>query len=106
MISCARLQRHDWRVFYPGHGAPVNAPAKGLDWLVTHRKAREASILAALQQAPADAATLAQSIYTETPPALLGAATRNVLAHLVDLTGKSIIASRGEMSARAIFEPV
>ncbi|TMM54723.1 MBL fold metallo-hydrolase [Sulfitobacter sabulilitoris] len=103
MTSCARLQRRDWRVFYPGHGAAIEAPAARLDWLVQHRLTREAAILDALTQGPADAATLARKIYTDTPSALLGAATRNVLAHLVDLAGKSRVAPKGRLSAAAEF---
>ncbi|KEJ97673.1 Glyoxylase, beta-lactamase superfamily II [Pseudosulfitobacter pseudonitzschiae] len=104
MASCARLQARDWRVFYPGHGAPVTKPAARLDWLVDHRLSREASILHHLSQGPATAAALAAAIYTETPPALQGAATRNVLAHLVDLTGKGRAAPVGKLTATATFK--
>lgn len=104
MASCARLQARDWRVFYPGHGAPVNEPAARLNWLVDHRLSREASILHHLSQGPATAAQLAAAIYTETPPALQGAATRNVLAHLVDLTGKDRAAPVGKLTAGTTFK--
>lgn len=62
MASCAELQKNDWRVFYPGHGAAVTDPAARLDWLVSHRLSREADILRALGQAPATAAQLAAAI--------------------------------------------
>ena len=104
MASCARLLARDWRVFYPGHGAQIDAPAARLAWLVAHRTSREVEILTALQDGPADAVTLAERIYTQTPPALLGAATRNVLAHLVDLVGKSQVQPVGELKADASFE--
>ncbi|KIN64922.1 Metallo-beta-lactamase family protein [Sulfitobacter noctilucicola] len=91
MSSCARLSARDWRVFYPGHGAQIDKPSDRLEWLVTHRLRREAEIISALKSGPTTAQTLAQAIYTQTPTALLGAATRNVLAHLIDLTGKSIV---------------
>jgi glyoxylase-like metal-dependent hydrolase (beta-lactamase superfamily II) len=103
MASCVMLQARDWRVFYPGHGAPVDDPAARLDWLVTHRRAREAAILAELATGPADAPTLAARIYADTPPALLGAATRNVLAHLVDLTGRGLAVPQGQLRADARF---
>jgi len=103
MASCNRLAAQDWRVFYPGHGAPVTAPAARLEWLVAHRRARETAILDALAQAPATASALAAAIYTETPSALLGAATRNVLAHLIDLSGKSQVEPDGDLHAEAIF---
>ncbi|MEX0302959.1 MAG: MBL fold metallo-hydrolase [Leisingera sp.] len=104
MASCRRLRDREWRVFHPGHGAPVTDPAARLDWLIAHRESREAAILESLAQAPATARTLAESIYTETPPALLKAAERNVFAHLVDLSGRGLAAPQGPLSAAAIFE--
>ncbi|MGC1496110.1 MAG: MBL fold metallo-hydrolase [Sulfitobacter sp.] len=103
MASCARLQGRGWRVFYPGHGAPIDDPAARLEWLVTHRLARETAILSALATGPSTAETLAAQIYTQTPPALLGAARRNVLAHLIDLSGKSIIEPVETLHATASF---
>ncbi|MFG6561613.1 MBL fold metallo-hydrolase [Sulfitobacter sp. 1A15299] len=103
MASCEKLGARQWRVFYPGHGAPVSEPNARLDWLVAHRRAREVSILDALGDGPATAEDLARAIYTETPAALLGAATRNVLAHLVDLTGRGRVAPEGTLQAEARF---
>jgi glyoxylase-like metal-dependent hydrolase (beta-lactamase superfamily II) len=103
MASCAKLQAEDWRVFYPGHGAPVFDPAARLDWLVQHRSGREAQILLALNQGPADAATLAAMIYTEVPAALLGAAARNVFAHLIDLSAKGRVSSKKPLQESAVF---
>jgi len=103
IASCARLRARSWRVFYPGHGAIITDPAARLDWLVSHRKAREQSILDSLNAGPADAATLAAQIYTDTHPKLLQAAARNVLAHLVDLTDKSLVFPDGKLSPSARF---
>ena len=104
MASCARLQARDWSVFHPGHGAPIADPAGRLKWLIDHRLGRETAILAALAEGPATARGLAEQIYTDTPPALIPAAERNVFAHLVDLTGKTAVAPQGELSATAVFE--
>ncbi|UWQ23317.1 MBL fold metallo-hydrolase [Leisingera aquaemixtae] len=103
MASCRRLRQRSWRVFHPGHGAPVTDPAGRLDWLITHRQSREAAILQALGQAPATARALAEQIYTETPPALLKAAERNVFAHLVDLSGRGLAAPQETLSAASVF---
>ncbi|APX11378.1 MBL fold metallo-hydrolase [Tateyamaria omphalii] len=89
MASCTKLMQRDWRVFYPGHGAPIADPHARLRWLVDHRMTREAAILGALDAGPATADQIARIVYTDTPPALLPAAMRNVLAHLIDLMGKS-----------------
>ena len=104
MSSCARLRARDWLVFHPGHGAPIADPAARLDWLVAHRRGREAAILDALATGPTDAASLAARIYTDTPAVLLPAATRNVLAHLIDLLGKNRVTCHGPIAQDAIFE--
>lgn len=103
MASCVRLQARRWRVFYPGHGAQVDTPAARLDWLVSHRRAREAQIIALLDQTPHAAPELARAIYTDTPDALLGAATRNVLAHLIDLHGRGLATYKEPLSETAVF---
>lgn len=103
MASCRRLQSQDWSVFHSGHGAPILDPAERLDWLINHRLSREAAVLEALQDGPATSATLAKRIYTDTPAALLPAATRNVLAHLIDLHGKNTVSPIGSLHAEALF---
>ncbi len=104
MASCRRLADRNPRVLLPGHGAPVTAPSARIDTILAHRMARETTILEALRRGPADAATLATSIYTETPAALIPAATRSVLAHLIDLMHQNKVAPRDTLHATAIFE--
>lgn len=106
MASCRRLRARNWRVFHPGHGAPITDPASRLDWLVAHRNSRESSVLTELAQTPATAHSLAQKIYTTTPTPLLAAAERNILAHLIDLMGKSRVEPIGKLSTDSIFRLV
>ncbi|KPP91314.1 MAG: hydroxyacylglutathione hydrolase [Rhodobacteraceae bacterium HLUCCA08] len=103
--SCADLAATGVRRLWPGHGAPVDdAPAR-IAALLAHREARDAQIRAALAAAPGTAAELAARIYTDTPAALLPAAARNVLAHLIALRDKGFAAPRGPLSADAVFAP-
>ncbi|MBP0482092.1 MBL fold metallo-hydrolase [Sagittula salina] len=104
MGSLRHLRGRGWRRFHAGHGAPVEEPEARLTELLAHREGREASILTALGDGPSDAQALAERIYTGTPPALMGAAARNVLAHLIDLTARNLVAPCGELSAEAIFQ--
>lgn len=92
MTSLQRLARRRDRVFYPGHGDPVADPSRRLSELIAHRRGRERQIIAALRHGPADAATLTRAIYTDVAPALHPAAMRNVIAHLIDLTEREIVA--------------
>ncbi|MBW4708124.1 MBL fold metallo-hydrolase [Roseobacter sp. YSTF-M11] len=104
MASCARLQQRDWEAFFPGHGEVIGAPNARLDWLVAHRLGREVQILEALRAGPATAEALARAIYVDTPPGLLGAASRNVLAHLIDLKGKNRVMAGEYLQATTVFE--
>ena len=104
MASCARLSDRQWRVFHPGHGAPIDDPNKRLDWLISHRLSRESAILRALSAGPASAAEIARVVYVDTPAPLMPAATRNVLAHLIDLTSKSEIHPLSPLSADTRFQ--
>lgn len=103
MASCHRLRALDATIFHAGHGAPITDPQERLDWLIGHRMSRETAIVEKLRHGPADAKTLAHTIYTDTPATLLPAATRNVLAHLIDLYGKNRVETQNELTANAIF---
>lgn len=103
MASCHRLRKRDWQVFYSGHGAPIDAPAERLDWLISHRGGREKEILLALQDGAATATDLAARLYTDISPRLLPAASRNVFAHLIDLTSKNRVTSEGPLTFDAAF---
>ena len=103
MTSCERLRDLPARVFHPGHGAPVAEPSARLDWLIGHRRAREADILKALSMRSGSVTELTSAIYTDVPPALLPAAARNVFAHLVDLLGRGLVEARPALSFTAEF---
>lgn len=103
MTSCARLRALGAARLLPGHGAAIDAPAARLDWLIAHRHAREAAILGALAEGPLTPDRIAARIYTETPPRLMPAATRNVLAHLVDLTHRARVAPEDALRADSRF---
>ena len=104
MASLHRLSARRDRIYYPGHGDPVADPQARLAELIAHRRAREAQVLEALERSgPADAATLASRIYTDTPAALQPAAARNVLAHLIDLKSKNRVTSEGALTATTRF---
>jgi glyoxylase-like metal-dependent hydrolase (beta-lactamase superfamily II) len=101
--SLDRLRAQDWQTMLPGHGPEVPDPAERLQTLYEHRKHREAQILTALATAPGNARTLAAQIYSDTAPALMPAAARNVLAHLLDLAERSIVEPKGPLQEDTVF---
>jgi hydroxyacylglutathione hydrolase len=103
MQSLDRLSREEARRYYPAHGAPVDTPKARLRVLRDHRRDREAQILAALCDGPSDVATLTRRIYRGTQAALMPAAERNVLAHLIDLTERSRVSCDGPIAFETTF---
>lgn len=91
MASLARLAARDWRLILPAHGAPIATPAARLAELTAHRLGREAQVLAALAQGHDRLETITADAYAGTPPALLPAASRNALAHLIDLASRNLV---------------
>ncbi|WP_426031167.1 MBL fold metallo-hydrolase [Cypionkella sp. TWP1-2-1b2] len=104
MASLQLLAARQWRRFWPGHGETITDPATRLAALAAHRRARETAIRTALQAGPARPTDLAVQLYTDTPPALLPAAARNILAHLIDLHDRNIVTSTGPLSPDAQFK--
>ena len=93
IAALTRLKQGTWSRLYPGHGDPVLDPGARLSALIAHRQDRERQMLAALAAGLSDIAAITAAIYQDTPSALMPAAARNVLAHLIDLT------IRGEVRA-------
>jgi glyoxylase-like metal-dependent hydrolase (beta-lactamase superfamily II) len=91
------------RLLLPGHGRPVADPLAMIDWQIAHRRDRERQVLEALRDGPADAAALAARIYRGLAPALLPAAARNVLAHLLALQAAGAVAAEGTIAAHVPF---
>lgn len=103
MAALRRLAEHDWHRMLPGHGDTIDAPAARLAALIAHRESREAAILDALGDGPADLPAIVARVYADTPPALHPAAARNAFAHLADLTERSIVTATPALSPAATF---
>ncbi len=106
MSSLARLAREPWRRFYPGHGEGIDDPARRLAELIAHRRNREAQILASLRPAPQTPGMLTKVVYTGTPPHLMAAAERNVLAHLIDLQRRNLVSHGPGPTLTALFTAI
>ena len=70
----------------PGHGDVIYDPARAIDWIIDHRLAREAKVVAALASNPnLTSHELVPFVYTDVDPKLYGWAERSLLAHLLKL---------------------
>ena len=91
MTSLERLAQAEWRLMLPAHGDPVADPAARLAELAAHRRGREAQVAGALAAGPATLEEVTASVYRDIAPALLPAARRNALAHLIDLAERNLV---------------
>jgi hydroxyacylglutathione hydrolase len=103
MASLDRLGAAGAARLMPGHGAVVEDPAARIAALAAHRRAREAEIIAALAAGPARVEAIVADVYRDVAPALHGAAGRNVLAHLVDLAGRSLVEAEPAPGPEAVW---
>ncbi|SFL90195.1 MBL fold metallo-hydrolase [Marinobacter zhejiangensis] len=84
--SLQALLLEDIHYIAPGHGFLMTNPHQVVDYLTTHRLAREHKVVRALtQQGPASAKELTPFAYDDVPAALHPLATRSLLAHLEKL---------------------
>ena len=104
LVSLAQLAARDWLCLLPTHGAPIPDASARLAELTAHRRAREAQILSTLTQAPADLSEITATVYAGLDAALIPAARRNALAHLLDLQKRQQIKAKGQSPEQAIFE--
>ena len=85
MASVKKLQARDDRILYPTHGAPVTDPKPFLAAYLEHRYEREAQILDAIGDGLDTIPVMVARIYANVDKGLHAAASRSVLAHLIQL---------------------
>lgn len=103
MASCTRLHSLTFSTYFPGHGAPVTDPTARVAWLIRHRQTREAAILDKLSSGPATLPDLTARVYADTPKQMWPAASRNLLAHLIDLHERNLVTASPRISLTAVF---
>jgi glyoxylase-like metal-dependent hydrolase (beta-lactamase superfamily II) len=85
MASLRKLQARDDTILYPTHGAPIRDPQPFLQAYVDHRLAREAQIVACVRDGLSTIPEMVARMYADVDKRLHPAASRSVLAHLIQL---------------------
>jgi glyoxylase-like metal-dependent hydrolase (beta-lactamase superfamily II) len=106
MTSLRRLQTLGPVSLFPGHGAPVGAGQARIAELHAHRLRREGAIRAALAAGADTVPAITRTVYTDIDPALIAGAERNVLAHVIDLEARGLVAVDGPLRLQARLRPV
>jgi glyoxylase-like metal-dependent hydrolase (beta-lactamase superfamily II) len=97
MRSLDLLQHRSDTVYYPAHGEPVTKPQQFVRGLMGHRKQRERQILGLLGEGIGAIPAMVPRMYKGIDERLYPAAGRSVLAHLIDLRERGIVAEQGDI---------
>jgi len=100
MASLDRLLARDDRVYYPAHGPAIEQPHDHVRKLIEHRRMREQQVLERLGGGATTIEAMVPAMYRDTDPRLYPAAARSVLAHLLDLERRGLVARGGETWTR------
>jgi glyoxylase-like metal-dependent hydrolase (beta-lactamase superfamily II) len=101
--SLTRLREADHAIYWPGHGGPVTQPQRFVRALLHHRRARENSILTALDAGPRAIPAIVEKVYEKLNPKLKGAAALSTLAALEDLCARNLVETDGAPQLTSIF---
>lgn len=105
MASLEKLRGRGETIYWPGHGGPVQEPARLVRCLIGHRRQREAAIRARLAAGDTRIPEVVAAIYQGLDPRLRGAAALSVFAHLEDLVGRGLVACDGPARLDATYAP-
>ncbi len=95
MASVRKLQPRDDRILYPTHGAPISDPKPFLAAYLEHRLDRERQILACIKDGLATIPEMVARMYADVDKRLHPAASRSVLAHLIQLEHEGRVINDG-----------
>ena len=101
MASLDKLRAREDKVYWPGHGGPVNEPTRFVRALQHHRRQRELAILSRLRDGDDTIAAIVAAIYDNIDPRLARAAGLSVLAHLEELCAQGrVVCEEGGVEGR------
>ncbi len=106
MASLRNLQNRPEKIYFPGHGAPIDNPQEMLTHQLDHRQKRENQILEAVFDGNHTIDSITAKIYADIDKRLLPAASRNVLAHIIGLVGQGTVLPVGRLRRDGQFQLV
>jgi glyoxylase-like metal-dependent hydrolase (beta-lactamase superfamily II) len=95
MASVKKLMARDDATLYPTHGAPVTDPKPFLAAYLEHRLDRERQIVACIEDGLSTIPEMVARMYADVDKRLHPAASRSVLAHLIQLEGENRVVNDG-----------
>jgi len=95
MASLDKLLARRDAVYWPTHGPAITDPQAHVRAFVAHRREREAGIVECISAGVETIEAMVERLYAGLDPSLKRAAGRSVLAHLIDLRERGLVACDG-----------
>ena len=103
LASLERLMtRHD-KIFLPGHGGRIETPQRVVRAYITHRKWREQTILACIDDGVSTIPRIVAKLYGALDANLKEAAALSVLAHLEHMIARDMVSAEGATDKLSAF---
>ena len=104
LSSLQAVRGAGFETLWPTHGPPIREVTEFLKAYIAHRRGRETQILNGLATGPQRIRQLVPALYADVDPRLHAAAGRSMLAHMIDLTARGVIASSdGEAKPDSLY---
>jgi glyoxylase-like metal-dependent hydrolase (beta-lactamase superfamily II) len=103
MASLDKLLHRRDAVYWPTHGPAITEPKEHVRAFIAHRREREAGVIDCLRTGVGDVDAMVERLYVGLNPNLKRAAGRSVLAHIVDLIERGIVARDGSPTTQATY---
>ena len=103
LASLHKLLPRGDAIYLPTHGPAIPDPRTHVQAFIEHRREREAAILDRLAKGDTEISAIVRAVYVGLAPALLRAAGRSVLAHLIELVAEGRVASDGTPTVEARY---
>ncbi len=104
--SLERIKAENPRRLYPAHGPYVDNAIAKLDEYLTHRRAREAEIVRALQAGATHVSEIVTKVYADVDKVLHIAAAQSVAAHLIKLEQEGRVQRYPAQNATTPHDPL
>lgn len=96
--SLEKVKRRNFSTLWPTHGPPVTDVAPFIDAYATHRRAREAAIVARLRAGDTLIPEIVKVIYKDVDKRLHAPAAHSVLAHMIQLVEEGRAVADGPLT--------
>ena len=102
--SLDKLLARDDEIYFPTHGAPIKNPHRFVRAVRTHRLMRDAQIISQIEKGRTTIKEIVPVMYGDVDKRLHGAASLNVLAHLIRLVQTGAVICDGEPAMVSTYQ--